>query len=166
VSGGCPDARRIAGYTLEPPPVGARINALGVRDYLLRFREVYRPLESLGGELADDPAVVAVVDPALDRLPSIEEDVAFWAEAAGGPAPPPVFHGPATDAYVSQLLEVRAWAPLYVAHHYTHYLGDLFGGQVVGRVLDRELGLEGRGTACYGFPAVPKPKPYKDRYRR
>ena len=142
----------------------ARVNALGVRDYLLRFREVYRTMEVLGTELAAEPAVAAVVDPALDRLPAIEADLAHWAEAAEAPAPA-VFHSPATDAYVARLLEVRAWAPLFVAHHYTRYLGDLSGGQVIGRVLDRELGLEGRGTAFYGFPEIPKPKPYKDGYR-
>jgi len=142
----------------------ARVNALGVRDYLLRFREVYRTLEALGAELADRPAVAAVVDPALDRLPAVEADLAHWADAAGAPAPE-VFHSPATDAYVARLLEARSWAPLLVAHHYTRYLGDLSGGQVIGRVLDRELGLEGRGTAFYAFPAIPKPKPYKDGYR-
>ncbi|GAA1925242.1 heme oxygenase (biliverdin-producing) [Nocardioides hwasunensis] len=142
----------------------ARVNAFGVRDYLLRFREVYRTMELLGTELSADPAVAAVVDPALDRLPAIEQDLAYWAEVAGAPAPA-VFHSPATDAYVARLLEVRAWAPLFVAHHYTRYLGDLSGGQVIGRVLDRELGLEGRGTAFYAFPAIPKPKPYKDGYR-
>ena len=142
----------------------ARISALGVRDYLLRFREVYRTLEALGAELSAEPAVAAVADPALYRLPAIEEDLAYWAEASGAPAPA-VFHSPATDAYVARLLEVRTWAPLFVAHHYTRYLGDLSGGQVIGRVLDRELGLGGRGTAFYAFPRVPKPKPYKDGYR-
>ncbi|NYE37378.1 heme oxygenase [Nocardioides cavernae] len=142
----------------------ARVNALGVRDYLLRYREVYRTMELLGAELAGDAAVAAVVDPALDRLPAIEDDLAYWAEVAGAPVPA-VFHSPATDAYVARLLAVRAWAPLFVAHHYTRYLGDLSGGQVIGRVLDRELGLEGRGIAFYAFPAIPKPKPYKDGYR-
>lgn len=142
----------------------ARVNPLGVRDYLLRFREVYRTMELLGAELARDPAVAAVVDPALERLPAIEADLAYWADAAGAPAPE-VFRSPATDAYVSRLQEARAWAPLFVAHHYTRYLGDLSGGQVIGRVLDRELGLGGRGTAFYAFPAIAKPKPYKDGYR-
>ncbi|WP_210650372.1 heme oxygenase (biliverdin-producing) [Nocardioides sp. SYSU D00065] len=142
----------------------ARVNALAVRDYLLRFREVYRTLELLGRELGDHPAVAAVADPALDRLSAIESDLAHWSQAAGAPAPE-VFHSPATDAYVARLLEVREWPPLFVAHHYTRYLGDLSGGQVIGRVLDRELQLEGRGTAFYAFPLIPKPKPYKDGYR-
>jgi len=142
----------------------ARINALGVHDYLLRYREVYRTLETLGAELHAHPAVAAVVDPALDRLPAIEADLAYWAAAAGVPAPEQ-FSSPATDAYVERLLAARTWAPLLVAHHYTRYLGDLSGGQVIGRVLDRELGLEGQGIAFYAFPAIPKPKPYKDGYR-
>ena len=155
---------RAEGSAFMAELTSARLNALGVRDYLLRFREVYRTMELLGAELADSPAVAAVVDPALDRLPAIEEDLAHWAELAGAPAPS-VFHSPATDAYVARLLEARGWAPLFVAHHYTRYLGDLSGGQVIGRVLDRELGLEGRGTAFYAFPRIPKPKPYKDGYR-
>ena len=142
----------------------ARVNALAVRDYLLRFREIYRTLEVLGAELAAEPAVAAVVDPALDRLPAIEADLAYWAQAAGAPVPA-VLHSPATDAYVARLRAVRTCAPLFVAHHYTRYLGDLSGGQVIGRVLDRELGLGGEGTAFYAFPGIPKPKPYKDGYR-
>ena len=50
-----------------------------------------------------------------------------------------------------------------VAHHYTRYLGDLSGGQAVGKVLDRTFGLGGAGLAFYEFPM--RPKPYKDSYR-
>ena len=142
----------------------ARTNALGVRDYLLRFREVYRTLEALGSELGSHPAVAAVVDPALDRLPALQSDLAFWSAAASAPAPAR-FESPATTAYVDRLLAAREWPPLLVAHHYTRYLGDLSGGQVIGRVLDREHGLGGQGVAFYAFPLIPKPKPYKDGYR-
>ncbi len=49
-----------------------------------------------------------------------------------------------------------------IAHHYTRYLGDLSGGQVV-ETLDREFGLGGAGLAFYEFPM--RAKPYKDSYR-
>ena len=42
---------------------------------------------------------------------------------------------PATEAYVRRIEEVAAdssLAYLLVAHQYTRYLGDLFGGQVAG----------------------------------
>ena len=50
-----------------------------------------------------------------------------------------------------------------MAHHYTRYLGDLSGGQAIGRVLDRAFGLNGAGLSFYEFPM--RPKPYKDGYR-
>ena len=53
---------------------------------------------------------------------------------------------------------------LLVAHHYTRYLGDLSGGQSVGRALHRAFDLNGAGLAFYDFP-IAKPKPYKDAYR-
>ena len=50
-------------------------------------------------------------------------------------------------------------------HHYTRYLGDLSGGQAIGRILDRTFELDGAGIAFYDFPEIPKPKVYKDGYR-
>lgn len=50
-----------------------------------------------------------------------------------------------------------------MAHHYVRYLGDLSGGQAIGRMLDRAFGLGGAGLSFYDFPM--RPKPYKDAYR-
>lgn len=52
-----------------------------------------------------------------------------------------------------------------MAHHYTRYLGDLSGGQYIGRQVRRTLDLAAGedGVRFYRFPG--KPKSYKDRYR-
>ncbi len=50
-----------------------------------------------------------------------------------------------------------------MAHHYTRYLGDLSGGQAIGRILERSFELDGQGLEFYEFPV--RPKPYKDAYR-
>ena len=50
-----------------------------------------------------------------------------------------------------------------MAHHYTRYLGDLSGGQAIGKILDRTFSLGGAGLAMYRFPM--RAKPFKDRYR-
>jgi heme oxygenase len=42
-------------------------------------------------------------------------------------------------------------------------LGDLSGGQVIGRTLDRVFNLGGIGLSLYSFPMPPKR--YKDNYR-
>ena len=52
-----------------------------------------------------------------------------------------------------------------LAHHYVRYLGDLSGGQVIARMVQRHYGIDPAGLNFYHFAEIPKPKPYKDRYR-
>lgn len=137
------------------------ISPAGYAEYLARFRRVYAALESVGADLADHPVAGQMVDRSLDRLAALDADLDFW---SGGSAP--VVDSPAADTYARRIEATRADPALFVAHHYTRYLGDLSGGQVIGRILTREFDLApGEGVAFYRFAAVPKPKPYKDAYR-
>lgn len=141
--------------------VDGLINEAGYVDYLAMLRPVYAALESVGLRLADDAALGGIVDPDIFRLASIDADLQFWSKGA-----PPLVQSPAVDEYVARIESTLADPVLYLAHHYTRYLGDLSGGQVIGRVLQRSYGLaDGEGVAFYRFAAVPKPKPYKDAYR-
>lgn len=140
--------------------LGGRVNELGYATYLLRLRQVYAALESVPALMAEDPFVSAVHDEGLARLAAIDADLEVWAPGATLQA-----HSPAASAYCDRILDSRGWGGLYAAHHYTRYLGDLSGGQAIGRILDREFDLGGRGIAFYDFAAVGKPKPYKDAYR-
>ena len=143
--------------------VAGRVNAAGYARYLGSLRRVYAALEQVGEELRHDEVAGPVVDPALERLAAIDADLVAWGSS---PEAAEAIDSPATDAYVDRVLASRAWGGLFVAHHYTRYLGDLSGGQVIGRVLTREHDLEpGEGVAFYRFEQIPKPKPYKDRYR-
>jgi len=131
-------------------------------DLLLRLRRVYAALEQTVTEHRADPIVAAVADPALERLAAIDADLRLWAPGVD----PESVDSPAAAAYVDRIRAAGAWGGLLVAHHYTRYLGDLSGGQVIGRVLQRTFDLpEGQGVAFYDFPAIAKPKPYKDGYR-
>jgi heme oxygenase (biliverdin-producing, ferredoxin) len=132
-------------------------------DYLLRYREVYDALESQVRARLDDPAVAAVHDTALERLAAIDADLDHWAPGASRAAG--ATGSAAAAAYRQRLEEATSWGPLLVAHHYTRYLGDLSGGQAIGRILDRTYELGGAGVAFYAFAEIPKPKPYKDAYR-
>jgi len=145
--------------------LGGRINEAGYAAYLLRLRVVYEALESAGRNHHDDPLVGAVHDQDLERLTALDEDLDHWLSLAGLPVGERHVDSPAAAAYAARIAGTAEWGGLYVAHHYTRYLGDLSGGQAIGRILDREFDLGGRGIAFYAFPAVPKPKPYKDAYR-
>lgn len=141
--------------------LAGRVDREGYATYLRRLRAVYAAMESLGRAHRSDPWVAAVHDPALERLDAIDADLAFWS-----PAGPADERTPAVTAYVDRLAATTTWGGLFVAHHYTRYLGDLSGGQAIGRTLRGTFDLTGAdGTRFYAFPDIPRVKPYKDAYR-
>jgi heme oxygenase len=137
--------------------LAGRVNNHGYADYLLRLRVVYAALEDAVRTRRDDPLVAAVYEPLLERLPAIEADLKHWKPHGGND-----FQSPAAEAYRTRITEA-SWGGALVAHHYTRYLGDLSGGQAIGKILDRTFSLGGAGLAMYRFPL--RPKPFKDRYR-
>lgn len=137
--------------------MAGRINEAGYAHFLGLLRRVYEALESTAVELAADPLASQVIDPAIERLAAIDADLDHWGRTE--------FDSPATDAYVARIRESASWGGLFVAHHYTRYMGDLSGGQAIGRIISREFGLDGAGVAFYEFSEIPKPKLYKDDYR-
>ncbi|MDP7706864.1 MULTISPECIES: heme oxygenase (biliverdin-producing) [unclassified Mycobacterium] len=137
--------------------LSGRVNRRGYADYLLRLRVIYEALEAAVRARRDDPLVAAVYDPSLERLAAIDADLDFWAPAADRH-----IDSPAARTYRDRLTGA-SWGGTLVAHHYTRYLGDLSGGQAIGKILDRTFGLDGAGLAFYNFPV--RAKPYKDAYR-
>jgi heme oxygenase (biliverdin-producing, ferredoxin) len=140
------------------------IGAAGYLAYLRRLALVYDALEAAAERLASHPIAGVVVDRALYRGSLLGADLAYWTSRAGDPPPS---DSPAAMAYVARIEEaVREWPGLYIAHHYTRYLGDLSGGQAIGRSLVRNYELQApMGVAFYEFARIRKPKPYKDAYR-
>jgi len=112
-----------------------------------------------------DPSVRALDYPELRRLAPLETDMEYWF----GPAwREEVRPSEATRAYVDRIAKVAAEEPyLLVAHMYTRYLGDLFGGQMMGGMARRSLSLsQGEGTAFYEFVDIPASKPFIDDWYR
>lgn len=111
-----------------------------------------------------DAALGGLLVPELTRLAALEADLTFlagpdWVDGAEILT--------ATSAYCDHLREACYGSSVgLVAHHYVRYLGDLSGGQIIGRVLQRVYGFtDERGTAFYRFAAIGSPKAFKDRYR-
>jgi heme oxygenase (biliverdin-producing, ferredoxin) len=129
----------------------------------VQLHAVYGVLEE-AVEAATDPAITPLLRRELDRTPALASDLRHlagpdWATTAT------VL--PATEAYCDRLRDVCfTWSGGLVAHHYTRYLGDLSGGQVLGRILQRVYDLpDGAGTAAYRFDDIASPKRFKDDYR-
>jgi heme oxygenase len=138
-----------------------RVSGAGYGAYLRRLRTVYGTLEQVVRASRTHPVVAAVWDPALERVEAIDADLAHWLPDDTCTDD----DSPAAAAYTRRLQAVSSRPHLLVAHHYTRYLGDLAGGQVIGRTLEQCYALAGRGLAFYDFPRVGRPVPYRRAYR-
>jgi len=140
--------------------------ACDVADYaalLGQYAFVYDALERAADRMADHPVAAPFVTSQLTRMPAIRADLEYlvgpdWSEL--------VCPLPATTTYVRRLNEVAAtWPGGFVAHHYTRYLGDLTGGQMIGRLLADQFGFETNGILFYIFDQVADPSAFRDTYR-
>ena len=52
-----------------------------------------------------------------------------------------------------------------MGHHYTRYLGDLSGGQILKNIAEKALNLSDGGLAFYEFEDIPNAKEFKTKYR-
>ncbi|MBO0610541.1 biliverdin-producing heme oxygenase [Myceligenerans salitolerans] len=123
---------------------------------------VYQALEEVGAAMRDDARGGPLVFDELTRVPAIERDLAFlygedWRDR--------IRILPAAREYAARIRETAPSVPHYAAHAYTRYLGDLSGGQIVRRMMERHYGLDGAGLAFYAFPEIPRAKVFKDAYR-
>ncbi len=125
---------------------------------------IYEALEQAAEHFAGDLVAAHFISPQLTRLPALEEDLAFL---LGPDWRSQITAVPTTERYVDRIREIAAdgWTGGFVAHHYTRYLGDLSGGQVIGRLMQRHFGFETNGIGFYVFDQIAKPKVFKETYR-
>uniref|UniRef100_A0A8L0DTQ1 heme oxygenase (biliverdin-producing) n=2 Tax=Oncorhynchus mykiss TaxID=8022 RepID=A0A8L0DTQ1_ONCMY len=132
---------------------------------LCSLYEIYQALEEALDNNSNHPSVAPIYFPLeLARLESVERDLEHfygqdWREKIVVPA--------ATKIYAHRLRQIGKDNPEYlVAHAYTRYLGDLSGGQVLGRITQKSLGLKGgEGLSFFSFPGVSSPNLFKQLYR-
>ena len=124
---------------------------------------IYEALEAAASTFAADPVAAPFISEKLTRLPALEADLAYligddWRERIT-----PV---PTTERYVARIEEVAStWPGGFVAHHYTRYLGDLSGGQFIGKIMARQFELGSNGIGFYVFDEIADPAAFKDVYR-
>ncbi len=72
------------------------------------------------------------------------------------------------QAYVNRIHFVAEKTPeLLVGHHYTRYIGDLSGGQILKRIAKKALNLEGdAGLNFYEFDLIDDEKKFKEAYSK
>ena len=124
------------------------------------FYFIYTALEEQVEKFKDDPFIAPIAFDELKRVPALEKDCEFyWGENWRNTISP-------TDAcrnYVKRVKKINA--KFLVGHHYTRYLGDLSGGQILKNIANKSMNLNGEGLAFYEFEGIPNPGNFKNRYR-
>lgn len=126
---------------------------------------IYSALEEAAAAMRNDPVAGGFVDDRLARVPALADDLAYllgpdWRDQ--------IAPTPATQAYRERLREVAYRSPTgFIAHHYTRYLGDLSGGQVIRSVAEKTWGFapKGDGVRFYVFAGIANPAAFKREYR-
>ncbi|GGU18655.1 biliverdin-producing heme oxygenase [Streptomyces lavendofoliae] len=145
--------------------LGGRLGVDAYARYTEQLWFVYRALEGAAEALREDPVAGPFVQPELFRTAELERDLAHLRGAGWRTAVAPL---PATAAYAARVEEcARTWPAGYVAHHYTRYLGDLSGGQIIRDKAERTWGFarKGDGVRFYVFEHIPNPAAFKRAYR-
>lgn len=125
---------------------------------------IYDALEAAASAFAADAVAAPFITSKLTRLPALEADLAYLIGPDWRSRITPV---PTTERYVERIREIQAtgWAGGFVAHHYTRYLGDLSGGQFIGKLMSRQFELGTNGIGFYVFDEIADPAAFKDVYR-
>ena len=124
---------------------------------------VYVALEEEFRIFKNDPILGALYLPELERVTALERDLRYYYGPIWRSIVKP---SEECQRYVDRIHEVAGTEPeLLIGHHYTRYLGDLSGGQILKGIAEKALNLNGEGLYFYEFDKIDNAKIYKEKYR-
>ena len=134
------------------------------RTLIKDFYFVYSAIEEEMERLADDEFLKPIYFKELNRLNFLKMDLRYY---YGPNWMMEIKPSEACIQYVERIHEVADKDPyLLVGHHYTRYLGDLSGGQILRNIAEKALDLpKGEGLHFYDFPKIEDKKAFKTKYR-
>ncbi len=126
---------------------------------------VYTAMEEEICRLAlEQHPVISLIDyPELNRRESLEQDLNFYFGSEWSNTVQPSI---SAKAYVERIHQVAKENPeLLIGHHYTRYIGDLSGGQILKNIAQKAMNLSDHdGLRFYEFDLIQDEKHFKKRY--
>jgi heme oxygenase len=124
---------------------------------------IYDALERGAAAHRSSRVIATLFDPALARADALAADLTTFAGADWRALPV----APTAARYAARLDELAAHHPqLLVAHAYVRYLGDLHGGQVLGKLVRAQYDVtDADGARFYDVSAVGELHPFIARFR-
>ena len=139
------------------------VNKEKYRQLVANYYFIYHAMEVEVLRLKDDPIVGPLNIKELYRHGNLAKDCEYfygdnWAKT--------IYPTEACQQYVNRIREVaHDQTELLVGHHYTRYLGDLSGGQILRNIAQNALKLNVGGLDFYEFPDIENKKEFKNNYR-
>ena len=134
------------------------------KQLVANFYFIYRAMEEEFEKYKDSPILGPVHSDVLNRTNALERDLRYYYG--------PVWrnHIAPTEQcqrYVDRIRDVADDEPeLLIGHHYTRYMGDLSGGQILKGIAENSLKLRpGEGLHFYEFEGIDDKKAFKEQYR-
>lgn len=144
--------------------LGGVIDKNSYVEMLSKLYFVYEAIEKAMEDNKEHEYIKPIYFPVLNRTESLREDLEFhygknWLDDNQPSA--------ATLDYVNRINQISKEKPqLLVAHAYTRYLGDLSGGQILKKIAQRGMGLQGsKGLAFYEFNEIVDESKFKFDYK-
>ena len=140
------------------------VNADSYMKLIGNFYFVYRAMEEELEKYRDDDVVGPILFKALYRTAALEKDCEYF---YGSDWRNMIAPTEACQQYVNRIREVSEDEPeLLIGHHYTRYMGDLSGGQILRGIAEKSLNLkDNEGLWFYEFEGISDKKGFKTQYR-
>lgn len=150
--------------------IAGRADRRSYRLLLHNLLPIYAALEPLLQAHREHAWLAPVWAPAMARLPALQNDIAEWQRLApselGPPLPASVHYAHRLNGLMPDTASPDTAIARLMGHAYVRYLGDLSGGQVLQRVVARQLGTSGAsGTSFYDFGAPAQAAALLQRWR-
>ena len=150
--------------------LGGVVSEENYRELIKDFYFVYSAIEEEFSRIDDSDnkffdRIIADIDfKELHRVDAIKKDLRYYYGPNWSTVIKP---SEACIRYVERIHEVADSEPyLLVGHHYTRYLGDLSGGQILKNIAEKAMDLpKDVGLAFYEFDDIADKKAFKNKYR-
>lgn len=122
---------------------------------------VYNTLETVLKKNRKDPILSIFDHRKLDRSERILHDLSTYnVDPVLDPSPLPC-----VQDYVACVADTDGSTPRVLAYHYTRYMGDMIGGQVIARSMKEKYGMSEDSLTCYDFSELGDLHHYRKNYK-
>lgn len=122
---------------------------------------VYATLESILKKNRKDPNLSVFDHRKLDRADRIYHDLStLGIDPVEDPSTLP-----SVPKYVNAVSSAGSSVPRIMAYHYTRYMGDMIGGQVIARSMREKYGMSDYSLTCYDFSELGDLYHYRKTYK-